>query len=129
VVSLLLLTSLLLLATHYHPNAPLVASDSAVADITAAIGFPWVQAVLKALAIVTSLLLLLVLLLLTSQESLLWPPSLLLLTSLLLMLFPPVLVSLLVGVPCCSSCLLYYCQLSCLCNSGSFCINNDYQIR
>ncbi len=75
-VSLLLLTSLLLLATHYHPNASFVASDSAVAYGTVAVGFPWVQAVLKVRAFAASLLLLLVLLLLTSQESLMWPPSL-----------------------------------------------------
>ncbi len=27
-------------ATHYHPTASVVASDSAVADVTAAVGFP-----------------------------------------------------------------------------------------
>ncbi len=36
---------LLLLASHDNPAASAVASDSAVADVIAAVGFPWVLAV------------------------------------------------------------------------------------
>ncbi len=74
-VSLLLLTFLLLRASHDNPAASAVATDPAVADVIAAGGFPWVPAVvwslllLAYLQLLASLLLLLFLLLLTCQES------------------------------------------------------------
>ncbi len=44
-MSLLLLTSLLLLPSHYNPAASAVATETAVADVLAAVGFPWVPAI------------------------------------------------------------------------------------
>jgi hypothetical protein len=41
----LLLTSLLLLGTHNNPAASVVATDSAVTNVIAGIGFPWAPAV------------------------------------------------------------------------------------
>ncbi len=44
-VCLLLLTSLLLLASHNIPAASAVATETDVANVLAAVGFPWVPAV------------------------------------------------------------------------------------
>jgi hypothetical protein len=42
----LLQTPLLLLASHNNPAASAVATDSAVTDVIAGVGFPWAPAVL-----------------------------------------------------------------------------------
>jgi hypothetical protein len=75
----LLLTSLLLLASHIIPAASAVAIDSAVTDVIVGIDFPWAPAVVIVSTALVSLLLLLFLLLLSFQDSLLWLKYLLLL--------------------------------------------------
>jgi hypothetical protein len=46
-VSLLLLASLLLPASHNNTAASAVATNSAVGDVVAAVGVPWVPAVVQ----------------------------------------------------------------------------------
>ncbi len=48
---LLLAKVLLLLASHNYPAASAVATDTAVADVIASVGFPWVTAVVLVSAV------------------------------------------------------------------------------
>ncbi len=50
-MSLMLLTSLLFLAIHNVPAASAVSADLAVVDVIAAVGVPWVPAVVIDIAV------------------------------------------------------------------------------